>query len=421
MTIQFGIIADDFTGASDIACFLAKGGFQVIQCIGIPDAHYPCPDDVDAIVISLKTRSIDKNQAVAQSLAACRWLTDSAGAKQIYFKYCSTFDSTADGNIGQVTEALMAELQTDSVIHCPALPDNGRTVIHGYLFVNGLLLNHSGMEHHPVNPMTTADIKQLLAPQIDGVIERLNLVEVQNGARNLRKKKALLKHKQKTHIIIDSLTNADLDTIAKAFFDAPLLAGGSGLGGALARFICKGQPSRTHQLNPPLVKKRVVLSGSCSLMTNQQVNFYKQQAPSRLIDIEQCLAVTADEISQVADWIEQQQTSELAPLVYATQPADQLKQIQQRYGKQASLAVEHFFALLSRELVVRGFNVFIVAGGETSGTIVSQLKVTSLKIGPQIVAGVPWVEDLDNGYCLALKSGNFGDENFFKLAQEIEL
>lgn len=412
----YGVIADDFTGASDIASFMVKGGFNVIQTIGIPDKNDLLLDDVDVIVVALKTRSIASKEAIKKSIAACDWLINIAHAKQIYFKYCSTFDSTPKGNIGQVSEALMDKLKTNYIIHCPALPDNGRTVVHGHLFVNGQLLNHSGMENHPINPMHSADIAELLAPQITGVIKRLELPIIEKDEITIRRVIASLKQVEKTHIICDSLTNHHLANLAKAIFDIPLIAGGSGLGESLAKLYQLSNPKALKFLLPKQQKK-VVLSGSCSFMTNKQVDFYKRIAAHYELDITKCLKLEKNYIKEIVDWVVDHQNDKYAPMVYATQPVNALNKIKQRYGNKASIAIEKNFALITKLLVKKGINTFIVAGGETSGTVVSELNAKQLQVGHEIVSGVPWLKDLKTGYCLALKSGNFGQENFFKIAQ----
>lgn len=420
LSIQLGVIADDFTGATDIAGFMAAQGWKVVQLIGVPQPDTPCPAGADAVVIALKSRSLPPEQAVAQSLSSLQWLKETARARQIYFKYCSTFDSTPRGNIGPVSDALLSALGAPGLVHCPALPQNGRTLVHGHLFVNGVLLHQCGMENHPVNPMRDARVANLLATQTSGAIGNIDLTLVQQGPDAIRRRVNELMARGVRHIIADTLTAGDLDRLAQALDAMPLVAGGSGLGGALAKLRRPAAGVRNAAITFPDVRKGVILSGSCSVMTNRQVNYYQAHAPSRLLDIERCMAADAGYLDEVADWTAQQAAgAAAAPMVYATQPPAALAAIQRRYGEQqASHAVETAFAGLTERLLARGFTLFIVAGGETSGTVVQQLGVRALDIGPSIVPGVPWVRDRDRALCLALKSGNFGEANFFLLAQE---
>ncbi|HEY0207947.1 3-oxo-tetronate kinase [Acerihabitans sp.] len=419
MSIQLGVITDDFTGASDIASFMSDNGWRVVQFIGEPSPDAVCPRDADAVVISLKSRSAAVDVAVRQSLNCLRWLRETAAARQIYFKYCSTFDSTPRGNIGQVSDALMSALEVRQLVHCPALPQNLRTVIHGHLFVNGVLLNQSGMENHPINPMRDANLIRVLSPQIRGAAGSLDLAVIQQGAAAIERQLAALATRGIDHVIADTLTADDLDILAGALTDSPLLAGGSGLAGALAKRLPTIQKHATPAFSVPARQPAVVLAGSCSVMTNQQVAHYRQRAAHFMLDVALCIQAHESYITQVADWVEQHLADGLAPLVYATQPPEVIAQIQRQYGEQrASAAVEDAFARLTTQLLARGVTIFIVAGGETSGTVVKQLGVSQLEIGRSIAPGVPWVRDKERGLAMALKSGNFGTEDFFMSAQE---
>lgn len=419
MVVTTGVIADDFTGATDIASFMAEQGWRVALLPGIPDVSQSWDEEVDAIVISLKSRSLPAPLAIEQSLRCCRWLRDKAGARQIYFKYCSTFDSTPAGNIGPVSDALMDALQAPLIVHCPALPQNGRTVVHGHLFVNGVLLNESGMEKHPLNPMTDANLQRLLAAQTPGPVGHLDLSIIQQGAEAITHALARHKAEGKRHLIVDALSNKDLQALALALEEYPLLAGGSGLGGALAARASRQQGAARHYAFPhPL--KTVVFSGSCSAMSNRQVALYKAEAAARLLNIARCLSDVESYTDELSLWAMSHISDPLAPLIYATQPPEALAHIQQEYGEQtASRAIEHAFARLAEKLRTAGVNRFIVAGGETSGTVVEALQVTRLNVGKAIAPGVPWV--FSSELALALKSGNFGEEAFFFQAQEYPL
>lgn len=415
MPVTTGVIADDFTGATDIASFMAQQGWRVALLPGMPDTAQCWNEEADAIVISLKSRSLPAEQAVAQSLSCARWLKHNAGARQIYFKYCSTFDSTPAGNIGPVSDALMNDLRVPLIVHCPALPQNGRTVVHGHLFVHGVLLNESGMEKHPLNPMTDASLPRLLVAQTPGAVGCINLSTVRQGVEAVTHALAQLQDKGTRHVIVDTLDEADLNTLAHALRTSPLLAGGSGLGGALA--TCAGGQQTLPSHHFPHPTNTVVFSGSCSAMSNRQVNRYKSEAAFHLLDVARCLSDAERYTDELCAWAMTHISDPFAPLIYATQPPNELKRIQREYGEQAaSRAIEHAFARLSTKLQSAGVNTFIVAGGETSGTVVEALQVKRLSVGRAIAPGVPWV--FSSGLALALKSGNFGDEDFFFTAQE---
>ncbi|EMX9179350.1 four-carbon acid sugar kinase family protein [Citrobacter sedlakii] len=421
MPVTTGVIADDFTGATDIASFMAEQGWRVALLPGMPDAALPWNEEVDAIVISLKSRSLPADQAIDQSLRCWQWLHNTAGARQIYFKYCSTFDSTPAGNIGPVSDALMEAMHAPYIVHCPALPQNGRTVIHGYLFVNGVLLNESGMEKHPLNPMTDANLIRLLTAQTASAVGRIDLRTIQKGVEAVTHALERCQSEGVRHVIADTFSEADLQTLAQALRHTPLLAGGSGLGGALA--ACAASQRGREAVHPfPQPAKTVVFSGSCSTMSNRQVNRYKAQAASLLLDVARCLTDAERYSDELSLWTMTHVDDALAPLIYATQPPEALKRIQQEYGEQrASRAIEQTFARLTAKLQAAGVTGFIVAGGETSGTVVEALQVTRLTVGKAIAPGVPWVFSAEPPLALALKSGNFGDEDFFFTAQESAL
>lgn len=418
MAVLTGVIADDFTGATDIASFMVEQGWRVALLPGMPNLADRWDDTADAIVISLKSRSLPADEAIHQARVCCQWLREQAGARQIFFKYCSTFDSTPAGNIGPVSDALRHDTGAAFVVHCPALPQNGRTVVHGHLFVNGALLNESGMEKHPLNPMTDASIPRLLAAQTHSPVSLIGIEVVQSGAAAITEQLAACEKSGAEHIIMDSLTPADLLNIARAVQPLSLLAGGSGLGGALAAIAAR--PGRPEQiLAYPSPRLPVILCGSCSVMTNRQVDNYKSRAAALALDIQRCLEEDEHYIDELSQWTLAHLNDPLAPMLYATLPPEALKAVQQRYGEyRASQAVERTFARLSQKLHHAGVNAFIVAGGETSGTVVEALEVGRLVVGRAIAPGVPWVFSADQPLALALKSGNFGDEDFFFTAQE---
>ncbi|NIF22260.1 3-oxo-tetronate kinase [Candidatus Pantoea multigeneris] len=414
---RLGVIADDFTGATDIASFLVQNGLSTIQFNGVPQQHDTLT--AEAIVISLKSRSNPVNEAVEQSLAALRWL-QAQGCDRFYFKYCSTFDSTEKGNIGPVTDALLAELGETQTVICPALPVNGRTVYLGHLFVGEQLLSDSGMRHHPVTPMTDSNLLRLMERQSQGKAGLIAAPVLDQGAEAVRTRLAELKAQGINYVALDTLNEQHLLVQGEALRDMRLVTGGSGLAIGLARqWAQPGSNSRAAEnAGRPQGARAVVISGSCSQMTNKQVNAYRQQAPSHEVDVVRCLENASAYAQELCDWVVANSDQSLAPLLFATADAQQLQLIQQQYGaERSSHAVEQLFAAVTRELQARGWQRFIVAGGETSGVVAQSLGVTAFHIGPTISPGVPWVRDIHQPLSLALKSGNFGDEQFFRRAQ----
>lgn len=411
--IQLGIIADDFTGASDIASFLVENGLRTVQMNGIPQR--PLPDDVDAVVISLKSRSNPVDEAIAQSLAALAWLR-AQDCRQFYFKYCSTFDSTAQGNIGPVTDALLDALGEDFTVISPALPVNGRTIFNGYLFVGEVLLNESGMRNHPITPMTDASLIRLMDAQSRGKTGLVACSDVAQGAARVRERFAELRRDGYRYAVVDSVDNAQLAVLAEACADLKLLTGGSGLGAYVAARLSGGKKGSDAFV--PRKALTVALSGSCSVMTNKQVAAYQAIAPTRFVEAERCIHEGDAYIEELYQWAVAHLGGEYAPLLYATVPPDELKAIQQRFGvEKASHAIEQMFAALAVKLKAHGVRNFINAGGETSSIVVQHLGVDGFHIGRQIAPGVPWLRVLDDDLYLALKSGNFGSEDFFAHAQ----
>ncbi|WP_336755586.1 3-oxo-tetronate kinase [Pantoea sp. USHLN298] len=415
--MRLGVIADDFTGATDIASFLTQNGLSTIQFNGIPDSEQAA--EAQAIVISLKSRSCPADQAVAQSLAALGWLQQQ-GCERFYFKYCSTFDSTAQGNIGPVTDALLAALGETQTVICPALPVNGRTVYQGHLFVGDQLLSDSGMRHHPVTPMRDSNLLRLMTAQATGKAGLISAAQVDQGAESVRQALDQLAEQGVNYVVIDTLNEQHLLTQGEALCDRRLVTGGSGLAIGLARqwATAGADAAAAEQAGRPQGDRAVVISGSCSQMTNLQVAAYRQLAPAQEVQIERCLQDADGYAQQLCDWVEANSHQALAPLLFATADAQQLQAIQQQHGaRRSSEAVEQLFAAVTRELKRRGWQRFIVAGGETSGVVAQSLGVTAFHIGPTISPGVPWVRDIHQPLSLALKSGNFGDEHFFRRAQ----
>lgn len=400
--MKIGVIADDFTGASDIALTLAEAGMVTSQYIGIPKA--PAHPEIQAGVVALKSRTSPAGEAVDASLAACEWLL-AQGAEQVIFKVCSTFDSTPSGNIGPVLDALADRLKAGPVIVCPAFPENGRSVYQGHLFVADRLLNESGMQDHPLTPMTDADLRRVLATQTERPVAHVPFGIVAQGTSAVQ---AAL---SAAYIIVDAIRDADLFTIAKASTDLKLLCGGSGIAlGLPANFgIVPKAPTWRGETG-----KGVVLSGSCSRATREQVARYKADHPSLEISAQETIDGKIDP-EETAAWALAQTTP---PLIYSSANPDIIRSVQAKFGKEESAdAVEGFFSTLARTLASKGAKRIVVAGGETSGAVVSGLNADVLEIGPRLAAGVPALRvGGATGLCLALKSGNFGGPNFFSEA-----
>lgn len=404
-----GVIADDFTGATDIAGFLVAGGLRTVQLIGVPRAGARV--DADAVVVALKSRSNPAHQAVADSLAALDWLR-AQGCGRIFQKYCSTFDSTPAGNIGPVADALMKALGAEITVICPALPVNGRSVYMGHLFVGHDLLQDSGMRDHPLTPMRDSSLVRLMEGQARGRCGLVTTAVVDQGADAVRARIETLRADGCRYAVLDAITDAHLDVLGQAVRDMALVTGGSGLGAGLARAISGGAAARAQDAGAPLDGPGVVISGSCSVMTNRQVAAYRAVAPTMDVDVDRCLADAVGHGRELADWALAQPQG-LAPLITATAPPDRLHAIQARHGGAASEAVERAFAAAAARLADGGIRRFVVAGGETSGSVTQALDVAGFAIGPQIAPGVPWVRALNRPLSLALKSGNFGTEHFF--------
>ncbi|MEO8136000.1 MAG: 3-oxo-tetronate kinase [Betaproteobacteria bacterium] len=415
-----GCIGDDFTGSTDLANMLVRGGMRTIQTIGVPDA--PFSEPVDACVVALKSRTIAAADAVAQSLAALAWLRRQ-GCRQFYFKYCSTFDSTQAGNIGPVTEALMAELadlpHADFTIACPAFPENGRTIFRGYLFTGDTLLSESGMKDHPLTPMTDSNLVRVLQAQSTKRVGLIRYDMVAQGAAAIRVRIAALRAEGVSMAVVDAVSDADLDSIAAACSDLPLVTAGSGIGLGLAHYYGNAgllHAATTAGTMPQIDGAAAVVSGSCSVATNGQVAHWLESRPGFRIDPLR-LAAGDDVVATALDWAVPRLPAGPV-LVYATSDPATVKAAQASLGvERAGQLIETALGRIARGLVQAGVRKLVVAGGETSGAVVQALDVRALRIGPQIDPGVPWT--LSTGapaIALALKSGNFGTTDFFSKA-----
>jgi uncharacterized protein YgbK (DUF1537 family) len=408
-----GCIADDFTGATDLAALLARSGLPVSLRIGVPSES---ADDAAAFeVIALKCRTIPVAEALEQTRQAFDWLKKT-GATRFFWKYCSTFDSTAEGNIGPVAEMLMAELGANQTIYCPAFPENGRSIFMGHLFVGEQLLSESPMKDHPLTPMRDSSLVRLLAQQVRGKVGLANRLVVAQGPAALKAKLESLAAEGVAHVVTDAVSDEDLKTIAAATADMPLITGGSAIAGQLPRlYVEQGLVAVPAEKASAGVPKggQVVLSGSCSAMTRKQVAYYSSKTASLRLDP---IALADEGTGSAEAWLQQHSADE-AKLIFATAEPEEVRKAQEKLGfDKASYVVEEALAALARQAFRRGVRCFVVAGGETAGAITQALGITRLEIGPEIAPGVPWTfaEVEGERVALALKSGNFGAEAFFE-------
>ena len=422
--ILLGCIADDFTGASDLANNLVRAGMRVVQTIGVPTA--PLGTEVDAVVVALKSRTIAPAEAIAQSLEALAWL-QAQGAQQIYFKYCSTFDSTAQGNIGPVTEALMDALQTDFTIATPAFPDNKRTVFKGYLFVGDVLLNECGMQNHPLTPMLDANLVRVMQAQTRRNVGLIDHTVVAQGDASVTQRIADLKALGVGVAVVDAVSNDDLMRLGIALKDLPLVTAGSGVAIGLPQNFGIAPSSKASAL-PAATGLQAIVSGSCSVATNRQVAAFIQSGRPALalnpLDLAKQIAQSIDPCAAALAWAAPHLNSGPV-LVYSSADPAAVKAVQSTLGVEAAGAlVERTLATIARGLVGLGVRQLVVAGGETSGACVLALNISQLQIGPQIDPGVPWCHAHSDasgasnasGLHLTLKSGNFGGTDFFTQA-----
>jgi uncharacterized protein YgbK (DUF1537 family) len=368
----------------------------------------------------LKSRTIEPTTAVAESLAACRWLR-AAGARQIFFKYCSTFDSTERGNIGPVAEALMDELGTRFTIACPAFPENGRSIFRGHLFVADALLSESGMEKHPLTPMTDANLVRVLQTQSKRKVGLARYDTVSKGADALAVRFTQLQAEGVGMAIVDALSDADLRTIGQACADFDLITGGSGVAiGLPDNFSRRGllqQASAASALKHP-AGLSLVVSGSCSRATQAQVAHWQRTRPAFRVDP---LSLAAGEsiVERATQWLVEH-IAQGPVLIYATSSPEEVQRVQAALGvAHAGHLVEQALAAIAQAGIRQGVRRLVVAGGETSGAVVQALGIARLRIGAQIDPGVPWTLAEGDGapaISLALKSGNFGTEDFFTKA-----
>ena len=418
-TILLGCIADDFTGATDLANNLVRSGMRTVQTIGVPKEQLQT--QVDAVVIAQKSRTAPRREAVEDSLAALHWLK-SQGAQQIYFKYCSTFDSTPEGNIGPITEALLDALEGEAsgfTIATPAFPDNARTVFMGYLFVGDVLLHESGMQNHPLTPMKDSNLVRVMQAQCRRRVGLIDYRAVAKGAAGIRDRIDELRKQGVQIAIVDAISNDDLIKLGPALKDMPLVTAGSGVAiGLAANFGIA--PSNAASELPRAAGFRAIVSGSCSAATNRQVRAFSASGGESIRVEPLAVARGGDVVTEAISWAASR-LSQRPILIYSTAEPTAVKAAQEQLGAQrAGAMIEQALAAIARGLVERGVRQLIIAGGETAGACVQALEIAQLRIGPQIDPGVPWCHAqptiAPDGLHLALKSGNFGSDDFFTKA-----
>ena len=415
MALLLGCIADDFTGATDLASMLVRNGMRTVQLIGVPGEETEA-GEVDAVVVALKSRTIPVGEAVDQSLRALSWLR-ARGARQILFKYCSTFDSTDSGNIGPVSEAVLDALEADFTIACPALPENGRSVYMGHLFVGDTLLAETHMRHHPLTPMTDSNLVRVLQRQSPrSEVGLIAYPTVDQGAGAVRSRIEELRRAGVRQAIADAVSDRHLETLGEAAADLALLTGGSGIAmGLPENFRAKGLlPAGLEADALPAVDGReAVLAGSCSKATLEQIERFRAHRPACAID-PMALVRGDGEVARALAFAEAH-LAEGPVLISSSRAPEEVARVQADLGRErAGTLVEGAMAKIAQGLVERGVRRLVVAGGETSGAVVGALGIGALRIGPPIDPGVPWTLGLgEPELLLALKSGNFGAPDFF--------
>jgi uncharacterized protein YgbK (DUF1537 family) len=423
VTLALGCIADDYTGASDLANTLTRCGLRTVQTIGVPAEELKLPE-VDAVVVSLKSRSIEAGIAVARSRAADKWLR-ARGAGHVLFKICSTFDSTDAGNIGPVMDALRDDCGDRIVLVTPAFPETGRTVYQGNLFVGSVPLNESPLKDHPLNPMHDSNLVRVLARQSKTKVSLVDLATVARGPEAVRARLSDLSSKGLGAAIVDAVFDRDLETIGSVALDHRLSVGASGFGLGLARALVasgKVKAGASSTVSEVAVGgPAACLAGSCSQATLQQIANAEKVMPVLHLDPERVIA-GGDEASRALAWAKTR-LSEGAILIASSSAPDQVAALQARHGRDAAgHAIEQAMADLAEGLVRYGVRRLVVAGGETSGAVVDRLGIPGFLVGAEIAAGVPVLRAVgfkDGEMLLALKSGNFGGPQFFSDALKL--
>jgi uncharacterized protein YgbK (DUF1537 family) len=417
VTLALGCIADDYTGASDLANTLTRGGLRTVQTIGVPAGNLDLPE-VDAVVVSLKSRSIEAGLAVSRSRAAEKWLRG-RGARHVLFKICSTFDSTDAGNIGPVMDALRADSGDRIVLATPAFPQTGRTVYQGNLFVGSVPLNESPLRDHPLNPMHDSNLVRVLARQSQTKIGLVDLADMARGADAVRARLADLSKRGFGAAIADAVFERDLETLGTVALEHRVSVGASGIGLGLARALLASGQVKSNAPNAmsdaPVGGPAACLAGSCSQATLQQIANAEAEMPVLHLDPDQAVA-GKDEARRALAWA----TDRLKQgpiLIASSSKPDEVAALQARHGRDtAGHAIEQAMADIAEGLVQSGVRRLVVAGGETSGAVVDRLGIPGFLVGAEIAAGVPVLRAVgarEAPMLLALKSGNFGGPQFF--------
>lgn len=407
--LLLGAIADDFTGATDLAAALSRGGLRTVLTIGDSGAGLLDTEGAEALVVALKTRSVVAKDAVAQSLRAADTLR-LRGAMRIYFKYCSTFDSTSAGNIGPVAEALRNLVGAAIVPFVPGYPDNDRRVFRGHLFVGDQLLNESGMQSHPLNPMRDSNLVRVLGAQSTAGVGSITHDTVSRGSPEVSCAFERCTVAGMPLVLLDSIDNQCLQTIAEAVLHLPLVTGGAALGFQMARQL---RGNATGAKLAPRTGRSVILAGSCSSRTQEQIDYFRERAPAMRLPVERLLQ-GEDVVTHALSWFDAQLNDRPA-LIYTIGP----RAVDPGIGEALATGrrIEVTLATIAQRLMQRRVTRIVVAGGETSGAVVQGLGVSALRIGPEIAPGVPWTQVIGAGQsadlCLALKAGNFGPPSFF--------
>jgi 3-dehydrotetronate 4-kinase len=413
VSLKLGCIADDYTGASDLANTLTRAGLRTVQTIGVPADNLALPE-VDAVVVSLKSRSIEASTAVERSRAAEKWLRG-RGASHVLFKICSTFDSTDKGNIGPVMDALRADSGEAIVLVTPAFPETGRTVYQGNLFVGAVPLNESPLKDHPLNPMRDSNLVRVLARQSKTRIGLVDLATVTRGPQAVRAKLADLADKGVGAAIIDAVFDLDLETIGAIAALHKVSVGASGIGLGLARALAGGKAVAPDAAFDPVGGPAACLAGSCSQATLGQIANAEKIMPVLHLDPDQVIK-GKDEARRALAWARERLGSGPVLIASSSTP-DEVAALQARHGRDAAgHAIEQAMADIAEGLVQSGVHRLVVAGGETSGAVVDRLKIPGFLVGAEIAAGVPVLRAVgakDGTMLLALKSGNFGGPEFF--------
>jgi 3-dehydrotetronate 4-kinase len=417
MTLALGCIADDYTGASDLANTLTRAGLRTVQTIGVPSDDLALPD-VDAVVVSLKSRSIEASQAVARSRAAEKWLRG-RGAEHVLFKICSTFDSTDAGNIGPVMDALREDSEDNIALVTPAFPETGRTVYQGNLFVGSVPLNESPLKDHPLNPMHDSNLVRVLARQSRTRVGLVDLATVARGPDAVRARLADLAAGGFGAAIIDAVFDHDLGTIGTVALDHRVSVGASGIGLGLARALVGSGKVRPEAASAsdeaPVGGPAACLAGSCSQATLQQITNAERGMAVLHLDPER-IVTGKDEVRRALAWA-RDRISEGPVLIASSATPDEVAALQSRHGRDAAgHAIEQAMADIAEGFVEDGVRRLVIAGGETSGAVVDRLRIPGFLVGAEIAAGVPVLRAVGankGAMLLALKSGNFGGPQFF--------